>query len=410
MIIHNLREEARDREQQLTNDLVLFRFNVGPTKLSLPLPWKKSLKHLYANYVGAYNFLQKNLAHVSDLGTVASYLRRQVDEMNPASLHQIEEIRADKPIKFGQIMNLLKSPALPNAQQLLVKATAQPPVIAHDQMDLVMRTKEGEVRQADGYRFLEWPFQILNSLNLQRYDQKVKMRDSDLDSQSSDTDENGEDSEDDDEQGADANIQLMTTSPCGKNPSYNLYITKSISDQSNDTSEDVIIADVVHAEKDTSQNMTKEPVGDMVIDLTPTEPIITSCDQSCKMLSEALMVQQKMTKLLIQELKSDQSNLVEKVKNEISQEPMVDLLMLRLQTQGEDFQKELKNINGKHLLIVKYNNQINFRKNWYSTGQNYNCPSTSQGNLSETPTQSPIQNPMCPTKERNLESASKTKT
>ena len=179
------------------------------------LPWKKSLKHLYANYVGAYNFLQKNLAHVNDLQNVEGMLRRKVDEMNPASLHRIENKLADEPKAFGQVMNLLKSPALPNAQRLLVNASAKPPVIENNTVDLAMTIKEGRIRQGKGYRFLEWPFQILNSLNLERFDHVIKMRDNDMDSQSSDTDENGnDDSGDDDEQGADADVQMaMDISP-----------------------------------------------------------------------------------------------------------------------------------------------------------------------------------------------------
>ena len=195
--------------------MVLFKFNVGPIKVSVMLPWKKSLKHLYANYVGAYNFLQKNLAHVNDLQNVEGMLRRKVDEMNPASLHRIENKLADEPKAFGQVMNLLKSPALPNAQRLLVNASAKPPVIENNTVDLAMTIKEGRIRQGKGYRFLEWPFQILNSLNLERFDHVIKMRDNDMDSQSSDTDENGnDDSGDDDEQGADADVQMaMDISP-----------------------------------------------------------------------------------------------------------------------------------------------------------------------------------------------------
>ena len=187
---------------------MIFRFNVGPIKLSLPLPWKKSLKHLYANYCGAYNFLQKNLAHIEDLQSVAGHIRRKIDDLNPASLHQINETRAEEPKLFGSVMGLLKCPALPKAQQLLVKSSAKPPVMEHGHMDMAMKTKEGIIRQSEGHRFLEWPFQILNSLNLQRFQQKVKMRDSDLESQSSDTDENGDDGDDDEEQGADANIRM----------------------------------------------------------------------------------------------------------------------------------------------------------------------------------------------------------
>ena len=205
----------------LTKDLVMFNFNIGPIKVSLPLPWKKSGRHLYANFSGAYNFLQKHLSHVSDLSNVAPRLRREVSELNPASLHRIEEKKADQPKMFGQIMHLLKSPSLPNSQQILVKATAKPPVIAHAMIDEGMKRKEGSIRLTTGHRFLEWPYQILNGLNLQRFDHKVKLRDSDMDSQSSDTDENGsDDSDNDEEQGADANIHVdMNISP-GKSLEY----------------------------------------------------------------------------------------------------------------------------------------------------------------------------------------------
>ena len=144
-------------------------------------------------------------------------IRHQIENMNPASLYGIEENCAEEPKSFGIMMGLLRSPALPNAQKILVKATAKPPVIEHSNIDIAMKIIEGRKRQEKGHRFLEWPFQVLNSLNLQRYDQRIKLRDSDIESQSSDTDENGEDSDgDDEEQGADANIMLDSAMSPGK--------------------------------------------------------------------------------------------------------------------------------------------------------------------------------------------------
>ena len=195
--------------------MVLFAFNVGPIKVDIPLPWKKSIKHLYANFAGTYNFLQRNLSHVSDLHDVASLIRRKINDLDPASLHRIEDKMADEPRFYGPIVHLLKSQSLPILQRILVKSSAKPPVIEHRYVDEAMKMAEGSVRKSRGYRFLEWPFQILNALNIQRFDQKVKLRDSDG-SESSDTDENGSDSSDDEEQGADANILLAREIPQGK--------------------------------------------------------------------------------------------------------------------------------------------------------------------------------------------------
>ena len=52
--------------------------------------------------------------------------------------------------------------------------------------------------------------------------------------------------------------------------------------------------------------------------ITDPEDIDTDCGTDCKALTEALMIQQKMTKLLIQELKNDQEKVVEKVLESIN--------------------------------------------------------------------------------------------
>ena len=68
--------------------------------------------------------------------------------------------------------------------------------------------------------------------------------------------------------------------------------------------EETIIADVTLTGK-TEDTMTKN-VGDT-----------NDCKQSCKMLSEALIIQQNMTKLLIKELKQDQDAVVQKVVDKV---------------------------------------------------------------------------------------------
>ena len=107
----------------------------------------------------------------------------------------------------------------------------------------------------------------------------------------------------------------------------------------------MIIANVTHVDKDSSEDMTNHS-GKDVIDLTPPREIITTSDQDYKILTDALLVQQKMTKLLIHELKQDQENVVEKVKNEIQDDPRLGLIMVRLETQNEEFKTQLKSLTG----------------------------------------------------------------
>ena len=94
--------------------------------------------------------------------------------------------------------------------------------------------------------------------------------------------------------------------------------------QSTMTDEETIIADVTLTGK-TDNTMTKS-VGNA-----------EECKQSCKMLSEALIIQQNMTKLLIKELKQDQDAVVQKVVDKVM--TTMSGTMINLTKQTEPLQK-----------------------------------------------------------------------
>ena len=98
-------------------------------------------------------------------------------------------------------------------------------------------------------------------------------------------------------------------------------------------------------------NEMKEPMGIPVIDLTPSSEIITTCDHNCKMLTEALLVQQKMTKLLIGELKQDQNSIVEKVKEEVTKSNPEQTTMPRLLNLQADMDAKIKRLTGNNKFL-----------------------------------------------------------
>ena len=204
------REEARERRQKLVGDEMFFHFHVGPIRLSLPLPWKKSTTHLLANFIGCYTFLTQTLRSVSTLENVDVLIKRKIDQLDLATFRNLESKMAEEPRLFGVFSSEFRCPALPMIQQLLIQAHAFPPVIENSLVGTTMMMQEGTVRQAKGYRYLEWPYYVLNGLNLKRFNESTKLRLSDLSDTESDTDENGSDGSDDDEQGADANIVISS--------------------------------------------------------------------------------------------------------------------------------------------------------------------------------------------------------
>ena len=97
------------------------------------------------------------------------------------------------------------------------------------------------------------------------------------------------------------------------------------SDRPTEIEEDVIIADIQQEDKSMTKTIGNGKQSTQWVNLlSPTsskndpEEIDTDCGTDCKALTEALMIQQKMTKLLIQELKNDQEKVVEKVLESIN--------------------------------------------------------------------------------------------
>lgn len=116
--------------------------------------------------------------------------------------------------------------------------------------------------------------------------------------------------------------------------------------------EDVIIADIQQEDKSAETPITinqngKEPIP--LVNLVSPAPsrendpdsMEQGCSSDCKALTEALMVQQKMTKLLIQELKTDQDKVVERVLESIKKvdDGKIKQLMTTSETQQQQIEK-----------------------------------------------------------------------
>ena len=108
--------------------------------------------------------------------------------------------------------------------------------------------------------------------------------------------------------------------------------------------EETIIADVTLTGK-TDDTITKD-IGNA-----------EGCSNGCKMLSEALIIQQNMTKLLLNELKQDQDAVVQKVVDKVM--TTMSGTMVNLAKQTEPLRKTCEEQNGQ---LNKFKGKI-----WYKT-------------------------------------------
>ena len=128
--------------------------------------------------------------------------------------------------------------------------------------------------------------------------------------------------------------------------------------------EDVIIADIQQENKSAEKTMTmntygKEPIPTVnLISPAPSgvidpEEIDQDCGTDCTALTEALMIQQKMTKLLIQELKNDQDKVVERVLESIKK--VDDEKIKNLTKKAENHQQQIEKLTRR---MDKYTGKI----------------------------------------------------